>query len=199
MTRVVSSGLSLAFVALGVACSKPSGEGPAQAGPAAAREPVADVAVGPTSAPAAAPATVAWTGTYTSNAGTLYIPEDWKSVHWTVPDTSAGLGPGSLALTVDGPTGRVTGTLTGPLGPATLAGLVADGKITANIARQDASDRGFTGTLIGTLSADHGEGTIHVALAEVSAVRTATFSLSRDRAGSGAAPTATAPTADAAR
>jgi hypothetical protein len=188
MRRAIHSAV-LVLVAVG--CSKPvdkpSGEAVGDAGAAIAHAPVAEAA-----APsAAAPATVSFAGKYTSSAGTLYIPPDWKSVHWTVPDSPAGLGEGTLSLTVDGATGRVLGTVTGPLGPATLAGLASDGKISATIARQDASDRGFAGTLIGALVGDHGEGTIQVSLAEVSAVRTATFSLSRDRADSAPAPGAT--------
>jgi hypothetical protein len=183
------------------ACSKPAADaapegGLAVANTVAARAAADAAAAAPAKAAApAAPATVPWSGTYTSTAGTLYIPEDWKSVRWTVPDTPAGLGDGTLSLTVDSATGRVTGTLAGPLGPATLAGFTADGKITATVARQDASDRGFAGTLVGTLSGDRGEGEIHVSLAEVSAVRTATFSLSRD--GAGVAPTAASPSATA--
>jgi hypothetical protein len=131
---------------------------------------------------------VAWTGKYMSTAGSLYIPEDWKSVHWNVPDSGAGLGEGTVYVTVDGATGRVSGTVEGPLGPATLAGIASDGKISATVARQDASDRGFAGTLQGTLSGDHGEGTMQVSLAEVSAVRTATFSLSKSGEGAAAPP-----------
>jgi hypothetical protein len=172
------------------ACSKPGAEGQPDAGAAA---PVASTVVSTADAraeasPAANNATVAWTGKYTSTAGTLYIPEDWKSVHWNVPDSAVGLGEGSLNLEVDGATGRVSGTVAGPLGPATLAGIASDGKISATVARQDASDRGFAGTLQGTLAGDHGEGTIQVSLAEVSAVRTATFSLSKSGEGTAAPP-----------
>ncbi len=176
------------WVALGaaVACSKPASEAQPDAG-----APVASaVAPAPDAQseahPSAKSGTVTWTGKYTSTAGTLYIPEDWKSVHWNVPDTPAGLGEGTLTLTVDGATGRVTWSLAGPLGPATLAGIAGDGKVSATVSRQDASDRGFTGTLQGTLSGDHGEGTIQASLAEVSAVRSATFSLSKS--GEGTAP-----------
>jgi hypothetical protein len=170
-----------------VACSKPAAD--AAHSDAGAAAPVASAALADAQAEAPPPAkgaTVTWTGTYKSSAGKLYIPEDWKSVHWNVPDTPAGLGEGTLSLTVDGATGRVSGTLAGPLGPATLAGIAGDGKLSATVARQDASDRGFAGTLQGSFSGDHGEGTIQVSLAEVSAVRSATFSLSKS--GEGAAP-----------
>lgn len=177
-----------------VACSKPAPDaqvdrGPSEAAPAAAASP----AVARPAASAAvrvAPMTT-WTGTYSSTAGKLYIPEDWKSVHWNVPDTPAGLGDGTLSLTIDGASGRVAGSLAGPLGPATLAGMASDGKISATVAREDASDRGFAGTLQGTLAGDHGEGTIQASLAEVSAVRTATFSLSKSGAAAQPAPSTT--------
>jgi hypothetical protein len=174
------------WVALGAlaACSKPAAESRPDAGTA----PVASAVVAQAAPVEVKTATVAWTGKYMSTAGSLYIPEDWKSVHWNVPDSAAGLGEGTLNVLVDGATGRVSGTLAGPLGPATLAGVASDGKISATVAREDASDRGFAGTLQGTLTGDHAEGTIQVSLAEVSAVRSATFSLSKSGEGTAAPP-----------
>ena len=55
-------------------------------------------------------------------------------------------------------------------------------KVTATIARTDPSDRGFTGTLVGLIGADHVDGTMNVSLAEADAIRTATFALSPDAA-----------------
>jgi hypothetical protein len=142
----------------------------------------------PSSAPPAASATaparaaVAWGGSYKSTSGELYIPPDWKSVHWTVKETSAGIGEGTIALTVDAASGRVQGMLEGPLGPARIDGLASDGKLTATIVRRDPADKGFTGTLIASLGGDRGEGTMNVALAEASALRAVTFTLSPEGA-----------------
>jgi hypothetical protein len=58
-----------------------------------------------------------------------------------------------------------------------LTGLAAEGKVTATIARKDPKDRGFAGTMIGTLGIDKGEGTMNVSLPEGGAIRAATFVL----------------------
>jgi hypothetical protein len=141
-----------------------------------------------TSAPAAPLATTTgststhatgWHGTYKSTAGEVYVPPDWKNVHWAVKESPAGIGEGAIAITVDGATGRIVGTLEGPLGPAMIEGFVANGKLTATIVRKDSSDQGFTGTLVGVLG-ERGEGTMNLSTAEANAVRTVTFALSPD-------------------
>ena len=104
---------------------------------------------------------------------------------WKVPENSAGVGDGTIALTV-GADGRVTGTIEGVLGPAVVDGLAVDGRVTGAIARRDPSDHGFTGTLGGDIAGGHARGTMHLTLAEAGAVRTATFDLSP--ATGGAAP-----------
>jgi hypothetical protein len=131
-------------------------------------------------APAQPPGT--WQGTYTSSAGVLYIPPDWKDVRWKVKETSVGLGEGTLEIQIDSTTGRVLGTLAGPLGPATIAGLALDGRLTATIARRDPDDEGFAGTLVGAIAHDRAEGTMKVALPTAGAIRSAAFSLSPDGA-----------------
>jgi hypothetical protein len=123
---------------------------------------------------------VQWHGSYKSTSGELYIPPDWKSVHWNVKESSAGIGEGAMTLSVDPAGGRVLGSLDGPLGPALIDGLASDGRLTATVARKDPSDRGFTGTLFGSISGEHAEGTMSLAQAEVDAVRKATFALSRN-------------------
>jgi hypothetical protein len=120
-----------------------------------------------------------WHGTYKSTAGDVYVPPDWKNVHWTVKESTAGIGEGAIAFTVDGATGRAVGTLEGPLGPATIEGFVANGKLTATIARKDSTDQGFTGTLVGVLG-ERCEGTMNLSPAEANAVRTVTFALAPD-------------------
>jgi hypothetical protein len=110
-------------------------------------------------------------------AGTLYLPPELK-VSWKPSETNAGIGEGTVSMTVDPSNGRLRGDLDGPLGPAALVGLAADGKLTATVARKDPRDRGFAGTMVGTLGTDRGEGTLNVSLAEGGAIRSATFVLS---------------------
>jgi hypothetical protein len=177
----VSGGVLVAF-AFAFGCSKSPADERSETSAASA----IDAAAGPVprpSAPAPTHATgSALRGTYTSAAASLYIPPDWKDVHWKVKETSIGIGEGTIAIHVDPATGRVIGTLEGPLGAATLRGLAADGKLTANIARSDPSDEGFEGTLLGSLADEHAEGTMYVSLAAGNAIRTATFSMSPDGA-----------------
>jgi hypothetical protein len=139
----------------------------------------ASAAAASPSAPAARrPTPASWTGTYESTAGSLYIPPDWKHVHWAGAETSAGIGEGSISLTLDPTSGRVTGTVEGPLGPGTLDGRLAEGTLTASLHPQRPSEHGFAGTLEGAVKGDHAEGTIHASLPEASALRTAIFTLS---------------------
>jgi hypothetical protein len=78
--------------------------------------------------------------------------------------------------------GRVTGALDGALGAAVLEGTLAGDKVTAAIRRKDPTDRGFAGTLTGTLAPDHATGTMALASAEGGVVRTGTFTLTPDPA-----------------
>jgi hypothetical protein len=126
-------------------------------------------------APPAAPTGLEeWKGAYKSVPGTIVLPRDVK---WKIPNTTAGIGEGTIALTVDRATGRVRGKVDGVLGPAAIDGVAADGKIAANVSRDDPTDHGFTGTLSGDLGDAGTQGTMNVALADVSAVRNATFAL----------------------
>jgi hypothetical protein len=169
-----------------VACDKPSGDAtqaPASAAVSVASRPAAPTASASSRAKSAA-ATQSWRGTYKSAASTLTVPPDGKKAHWSDTQTTAGIGDGALTLTVDGETGHVSGTVDGPLGPATVDGVVTDGNLAATIRRKDPTDQGFTGTLLGSIASDHLEGTMNVALGLASALRTATFTLTA----SGTAP-----------
>jgi hypothetical protein len=164
-----------------VACAKSSaGEAPAPPETSAAPAPPEPrAAASASSSPAAAAGTTSWKGSYKSVAATITLPRDVK---WKVPDSTEGIGEGTIALTVEHPGGRVRGTIDGVLGPATVDGQTADGKLTAKVSRQDPSDHGFTGTLSGDVGDGSAHGTMNVAQADVSAVRSATFELSPSRA-----------------
>jgi len=128
----------------------------------------------PAAAASGATGLAAWKGGYKSVPGTIVLPKDVK---WKVPEIAAGIGEGTIALTVDRATGRVQGKVDGVLGPATMDGVARDGKIAATVSREDPTDRGFTGTLSGDIDDAAARGTLNVALADVSAVRSATFEL----------------------
>jgi hypothetical protein len=129
------------------------------------------------SSSAEAPATITWHGTYKSVASSVTIPPSLKAGSWTNADTQAALGDGTLTLAVEPRSGRVSGSLEGPLGPASVTGFSADGKLTATIRRIDPSDEGFTGTLEAEVKDAKLEGTMNGALARANAVRTASFTM----------------------
>lgn len=179
MRTAVAIALALGIAASACGKSKgPSGaeETSASTMPGAPSPSASAVSSPARSQPDAVPA--AWKGTYKSATGTLYIPPDWKHVQWTGTETPSGIGEGSIALHVDPASGRVVGTLDGPLGPAAIDGLVRDGRLTASIRRTDPSDHGFGGTLEGSMTKDHAEGTLSASLAEAGALRKASFTLS---------------------
>jgi hypothetical protein len=169
----------IVLAALGCACGKSRGDVTVDAS-GASLSTASSLSAPMPSAAAAAPATASWRGKYSSSAGALYIPPDWKDVHWKVKETSAGLGEGAIAIQVDPASGRVTGRLDGPLGPATIDGLGSDGGLSASIARVNPADEGFTGTMVASIANDRVEGTMHVSLADANAIRTATFTMSAD-------------------
>jgi len=168
-----------------IACDKPSADAtqPPLSTSAAVASSSARTAASTSPAPVSPAAAQSWRGTYKSAASTLTVPPDYKKTHWSDTQTTAGIGDGPLALTVDGASGHVSGTVDGPLGPATVDGVVTDGKLAATLRRKDPSDQGFTGTLLGSIAGDHLEGTMNVTLGLASALRTATFTLT-----AGAAP-----------
>lgn len=163
-----------------IGCAKGSdGESPPSAPSASASASATGSAA---ASPRPPPATAArptgptgWKGGYKSVPGAIVLPKD---VSWKVPETAAGVGEGTIALTVDPATGRLQGKIDGVLGPATVDGLASDGKIAATISRVDPADHGFTGTLTGDIGDAGARGTMDLALADVSAVRNATFELS---------------------
>ncbi len=179
VTRTAESWRWCALAASVSACGKSSAETTAREPPTL---PAADNASGGSKAPAAAQdgpsgPSSDWRGSYSSAAGTLYVPAQWKGVRWTGADLDAGLGPGTMSLRIETNSGRVRGAIEGPLGPAKIAGYAAEGNVTATISRNDASDHGFAGTLAGTLADGGGSGTMSGSLAGASAIRSATFTL----------------------
>ena len=174
MRHLAATGL----IAITWACGRPSSaQAPDAAGAPSAGEAGAAAAAAPPPASAPPPLHTEWRGQYASATGTLYIPPDWKTVHWKVDDDGAGVGQGDLVLVVDSTGGRLHGTLSGPLGPATVDGLAADGKVTATLSPDKPGDPGFAGTLQGSVADGTCEGTISASPGLAGAIRTAKFSL----------------------
>jgi hypothetical protein len=181
--------LALVLLLPALACSKGNdGALPAASSSASSLTSVTTKATVPPPSASAAARPLAWQGTYKSVAGGVTIPESLKAGTWKNADASAALGEGTLSLAVDPLTNRVSGTLDGPLGPASVSGLFADGKITATVRRSDPADQGFAGTLEAAPAGGALSGTMNGALGQATAVRTATFSLSSAATGGGGVP-----------
>ncbi len=179
------------LAACAVACGRPSGNAtggaPSASASAPASAPTTSAATGAappaaSASAAAAGATRAWKGGYKSAAATLSVPPDLAKTHWSDTKSTAGLGEGTVTLTIEGGSGRARGTIDGPVGPATIDGLAADGQITASVRRQDPTDRGFTGTLVGTVKDDKIEGAMSLSPGQAGVLRTASFTLAPDTA-----------------
>ncbi len=179
----IPSALALVFV---LACGKssgpdaPAGSGAASASAAPSSSSAAIASAAPSAAASTATATArAMKGTYKTTTGTLAVTPQWSKTKYGLPESSAGVGDGTLTLQIDAQ-GRVTGTLDGVVGAAVLEGTLAGPQLTAAVRRKDPTDRGFAGTLVGTIAGDKATGTLSLASAEGGLVRTGTFSASAD-------------------
>lgn len=156
--------------------------------------PVTDAGAAPavTSASASASASTAsttapagptnWAGKYATAAGTFFDPRDagdGKSLNWSGEDAGAGLGEGTMALSIDPKTNRVSGTGAGPLGDVTVIGLVADGRLTAKVLRKDPQDRGLTGTAVAQITGDKMDGEMKLSSSDAQILRAASFTLTK--------------------
>lgn len=163
-------------VMLAAACGRPS-SGAGEAADSGLQAPVTTAASAAPEAGSPKPEVLhSWRGTYKSAAASLDVPADFAKT-WAHKDPGGGTGDGTMTLAVDGATGRASGTLDGPLGPALVAGDVSGGTFTAAVRRKDPTDRGFTGTLRATVTADRIDGTMTLASADGAMQRTATVTL----------------------
>ncbi|MDB4995808.1 MAG: hypothetical protein JWM74_3240 [Myxococcaceae bacterium] len=173
--------VSLLAIAIVAGCSKSTPDAPAA--PSAAASVVAPASSGSSSGSGSgsekAPAKSSWSGKYTSTPGTITVPDggEWSYVKWRGDESKDGLGEGALVLEIE--RNVVTGTLDGPLGPATVSGIVDGTQVSARIERKTPSDNGFSGTLVGTLGTPAAtlEGTMHLSVHDAHIIRVAKFSL----------------------
>ena len=94
-------------------------------------------------------------------------------------DAGVGLGDGTLAVSVD-PSGRVQGTLAGPLGPLRVTGALEGSSFSAALVSSEPSE-GFYGTAAGTLADGGIAGTMRLSLPTGNVLREAPFALERKR------------------
>jgi hypothetical protein len=155
--------LVLPFLVALVACSKPTGTGPA---PSASVTAAVSASAAPSASASAAPsAHAAYEGTYTLAPASYYVPEhkDYAGVKQAKDDPAKHVGNGALTLTIEG--GRVSGSIdSGPVSPAIIDGALVDGEIRATVRRKTPDDG-----LTGTLTAREKDGTGALSLAESNA------------------------------
>ena len=166
----------LLLVAILASCK----ESPATPDAASVSSSVSVSASASASASAAPAGPPTYAGTYNAERGTLYVPdaEAWKGVGLR-PDDAGATGEGPITLVIDPDGGAVTGTLEGPLGPATLSGVSQEGALSFQVAPKDKTDLAFRGT--GTASLDAGvvSGEMHLSSWRANVLRDATFSAKR--------------------
>lgn len=183
---LVSFACVLGLAAQGCSHSSSTGEAPTPASSASAATPApsASGSAHVASPPKAAATPVTWTGTYASAPGSLYVYDggEWKGVHFRGDDASIGLGEGPMSFTIDPKTHELRGTASGPIGDVLLAGDVpADAlehsEITFSILRKDTTDRGFTGTGVGKVTAGGIQGSMRLSRGDAHVIRDVKFDL----------------------
>ncbi len=174
------SGACLAM-ALAAGCSKSSDGDTPPAAPSATAPPASASASPVASAPKPVPTNVAWTGTYVSAPGSLYVYDggEWKGVHFRGDDAAVALGEGPLSLSIDTKTSVVRGAASGPLGDAVITGAVTKDEVTFSVLRKDPRDQGLTGTGSGRVNGDALEGTIRLSRSDAHVIREAKFKLAK--------------------
>jgi hypothetical protein len=170
----------VALLVLACACGRSSQEGSAGPAPSVVASPSATpvTSAAPSASVAAASAAPqAWHGKYTTTPASLVVPKDWAKTHWSSSDTTAGVGDGTMQLTVDSATHRVTGMLDGAVGAAVVEGVLGTDSLTASVRRKDPTDKGLAGTLVATVAADKITGTLTLTTGDGATLRAGTFTL----------------------
>ena len=105
------------------------------------------------------------------------MPSAFAKNHYASNDVTTGVGDGTMQLTLEPATHRVTGTLDGAIGAAVVEGLLGDGQLSGAVRRKDPTDKGLAGTLLATVAADKISGTLTLASGDGATLRTGTFTL----------------------
>ncbi len=121
---------------------------------------------------------VQYVGSYTSKPTDLYVPdgEPYKGFKFRGEDAGAAIGDGKIQLTID-PSGGVTGTIEGPLGPAALSGVAADGGLTFHVTPNDPkADLALSGVGTGEVTSTEAKGSMQLSSWRANVLREASFS-----------------------
>jgi hypothetical protein len=185
MNRAPATAL-LALLLVGCPKSETSTESSALPGTSSASANTASAHLAPSgtpsasaaAAPAAADRPIAFAGTYTS-APTENLDAGWTPVNFRGEDGGVGLGSGKIELTVDFASGRVTGTVDAPVGPAVVSGFYdpKTGEVNGMVSRKNVTDDGLSGSLQAKMTAAHDgvQGKLQLSSARANLLRVAPF------------------------
>lgn len=133
-------------------------------------------------APAAASHALAgeWRGEYESRLHRIEMSPKLSGLKaWAEDDGSKGSGKGALTVTVSAD-GAATGTASGPLGDATLAGTTeGDGELRLTLRPRSAAPTAFGGTLLLERKGDALEGSLRASTGDSLVARGGTAKLTR--------------------
>jgi hypothetical protein len=116
-------------------------------------------------------------GWYVSEPVALSMPA-FTGVQWKGDDAGVGLGEGGITIVL-GPDGVVTGTLSPPLGPSTIAGTHDDAGVRATVRGTVADDPAWAGTLTAQSAGDGVSGTVQMSSGKGNIIRKADFSVAK--------------------
>jgi hypothetical protein len=178
-------GSALVFLALG--CGDPSsngGVGTSASGAVSAPGPAASATASVSATPSAARPSEGrsdFEGNYEVKKAEIELAPGVRVSTWKKDAGDVATGTGKIGLVLHAG-GRVSGTLDGPLGPATLRGEHSDATVSATITPDDPTREGsFEGTLWGTKEGETIAFQLSATTADAALVRTARGKLTQKR------------------
>jgi hypothetical protein len=121
----------------------------------------------------------AFAGSYKAAPQLLHMP-DFTGTKWRGDDAGIALGEGKISISLL-PDGRVMGTMEAPLGPSTIYGTHADGRVSATVRGEVGDDKAWVGTLSATATAGKLEGVLTMSSSRGNVARQASFSLESEK------------------
>lgn len=161
-----------------VAATKPSGSASAAAAPLGGGSAVASASAAPGGSAAAGAATIVggYSGPFDAKKKKMKLPPGASEPFWGLDKGKSNVGKGEVKLSVWSD-GRVTGTVTGPLGDLDVEGLSEDGALTGNLTPKEPG--GFRGTIAGKIEGGKFVGRLEASSRDVTIVRESPLSLDK--------------------
>lgn len=167
-----TTGGATAPAASSVAAQKPSGSASAAAAPSA----VASTSAAPAGSASAATIVGGYSGPFDAKKKKMKLPPGASEPFWGLDKGKSNVGKGEVKLSVWSD-GRVTGTVTGPLGDLDVEGLSEDGALTGNLTPKEPG--GFRGTIAGKIEGGKFVGRLEASSRDVTIVREGALALDK--------------------